>query len=316
MSHAPRLTGIVVHWHDEEHLGRLCRAWPDDPRFELLIVDNGSRGELAVGPGRVLAGAGNLGFAGGVNRGLEAARGELVLLLNPDAEPAAGALEELLAGFDAHPGAAGIAPRLEGEDGAPQHRWQLRPLPRPATLLAQTLLLPAGAGPRREPAAGALVEQPAAAALALRAKTLRRHGGLDPGFHPAWFEDVDLARRLHDAGETLRYWPAARFRHALGASVPRLGYGPFLWVYYKNLLRYVRKHHGRAWTLAAALTLIAGMKLRLLLLPIRRPRRSASRRRAAGALLAVIAGVLSGWRLPRRLAELFAAPTRAPSRAP
>ena len=84
-------------------------------------------------------------------------------------------------------------------------------------------------------------------------------GGFDAGFFPAWFEDVDLARRLHDRRLALHYWPAACFRHRLGSSVPRLGYGPFLSIYYRNLSRYLAKHHGRVWALAARAALVPGI---------------------------------------------------------
>ena len=135
------------------------------------------------------------------------------------------------------------------------------------------------------------------------ATALARVGGFDPEFHPAWFEDVDLAKRLQQAGLVLRYWPAARFRHRLGSTVPRLGYGPFLFLYYRNLTRYLAKHHGRGWAWAARAALIPGIAVRLLALPFRRPRRAASRREALAGLLAVLAGALSGWTRPRRLAE-------------
>ncbi|MCB1056379.1 MAG: glycosyltransferase family 2 protein [Acidobacteria bacterium] len=304
----PRLTGVVIHWHGEELLDRLRRAWPNDPRFELLVVDNGSSRSLEGAPGRVLSPGCNLGFAGAANLGLEEAQGEVLLLLNPDALPETGALEALLEGFERWPDAAGLAPRLLGDDGTPQHRWQLRPLPRPSTLLLQLLLIPAGEGAADEPPPGTAVEQPAAAALAFRRSVLEELGGLDAGFYPAWFEDVDLARRLRDSGQVLRYCPEAVFRHGLGASVPRMGYGPFLWVYYRNLLRYLRLHHGAGWTTLAKPILLLGMSLRLLLLPLRRPRRAKSRREAARGLLAVIAGVVSGWRRPHELTVRFSPP--------
>ncbi|HYO15800.1 MAG TPA: hypothetical protein VE685_21585, partial [Thermoanaerobaculia bacterium] len=154
--------------------------------------------------------------------------------------------------------------------------------------------------------AGTPVEQPAAAALAFRREALAAVGGFDDGFHPAWFEDVDLARRLAGAGLVLRYWPAARFRHGLGSTVPGLGYGPFLWIYYRNLTRYLRKHHGRAWALAARMALVAGIAVRLLALPLRRPQRARSRGEAARGLLLVLAGALTGWTRPRHFAERVA----------
>ncbi|HEX9668384.1 MAG TPA: glycosyltransferase [Thermoanaerobaculia bacterium] len=296
----PLLSGVVVHWRNEEHLAELLAAWPRDPRFELIVVDNGSEPPLAAAPpARLLVPGRNLGFAGGANAGIAAARAPLVLLLNPDAVPEPGALEALLDGFAAHPEAAGLAPRLAGPDGAAQHAWQLRRLPSAREVFLQVFLVPPPTGERREPPAGTPVEQPAAAALALRREALAAASGLDPGFHPAWFEDVDLARRLRAAGLPILYWPAARFRHHLAGTVPRLGYGPFLWIYNRNLVRYLAKHHGRGWAAAARAALPLGMALRIALLPLRKPRRAATRREAARGLLGVAAGALSGWRRPQ-----------------
>ncbi|HEY0553910.1 MAG TPA: glycosyltransferase family 2 protein [Thermoanaerobaculia bacterium] len=291
----PLLTGVVVHWCNEDLLAELAAAWPSDPRFELLVVDNGSSAPLPAGV-QVLRPGRNLGFAGGANAGVAAAKGNIVLILNPDVVPEEGALDRLLEGFSAWPDAAGIAPRLLGPAGEPQAGWQLRKLPSPWRLVMQALPLPGLAEDLPEPSAGAVVEQPAAAALAFRREALEAAGGFDEGFHPAWFEDVDLAYRLQRAGQTLRYWPAARFRHHLGSTVPRLGYGPFLFIYHRNLTRYLAKHHGRAWAAAARATLIPGVAVRLLALPFRRPKRATSRREALAGLLGLLGGALSNWR--------------------
>lgn len=304
----PQLSAIVIHWRNEALLAELTAAWPDDPRFELIVVDNGSSGPLSLGPARlvhVLEGdrPRNLGFAGGANAGAAAAAAPILLILNPDVLPAEGALDRLLEGFAAHPEAAGLVPRLESPDGKPQTAWQLRTLPSPLECLLQALPVPQPAGLQAEPPAGTPIEQPAAAALALRRSAFDAVGGFDAGFHPAWFEDVDLARRLRQAGLPLLYWPAARFQHHLGSTVPRLGYGRFLWIYYRNLTRYLARHHGALWALAARAALVPGMAIRLLLLPLRRPRRAVSRREAAVGQLAVLAGALTGWRRPRSLAE-------------
>jgi len=85
--------------------------------------------------------------------------------------------------------------------------------------------------------------------------------------------------------------------------VPSLGYGPFLFINYRNLIRYLAKHHGPIWAPAARVALVPGVAVRLLALPFRRPRRAGSRPEALAGLLALLAGALSGWRRPRRLAE-------------
>ncbi len=292
----PLLSGIVVHWRNEAELAGLVAAWPDDPRFELIVVDNGSEGELPAGKFRLVAPGENLGFAGGANVGAAVARGEILLFLNPDAHPEPGSIDRLIEGFRDLPDAAGLAPKLLGKEGGSQHRWQLRPLPSPGTLLLQTLLIPAGRGPAEEPAAGARIEQPAAAALALRREAFERVGGFDAGFFPAWFEDVDLAKRMGREGMALHYWPAAVFRHGLGSSIPRLGYGPFLSIYYDNLDHYLRKHHGGLWAGVARGTLAFGLLVRLALVPLRRPARTGSRREAALGLVAALRKIWHEWK--------------------
>ena len=303
ISNPAELSAVVVHWHDREALTRLVAAWPEDPRFELVVVDNGGFDEPLAAPTRWVSPGTNLGFGGGVNAGVRAASAPVLLILNPDAEPLPGALEALLDAFRARPETAGFAPRLEEEDGRSQHEWQLASLPSAADLVLSNLGRVPRLGPTDEPPTGSRVEQPAAAALALRREALEAVGGFDEGFFPAWFEDVDLARRLGARGSVLRYWPTARFRHQGGSTVPTLGYGRFLWIYSRNLERYLTKHHGRLAAFVARAALLLSLPLRFGAVLVRRPRRARSRADALAGLFRLKLGVLSGWRTPEAWAR-------------
>lgn len=315
----PVLSAVVVHWGDEAPLARLLASWPDDPRFELVLVRNSPResgsAPTPLGPGTtLLEPERNLGFAGGVNLGVRHAAAPAVLLLNSDARPLPGALDALVDALARYPDAAGLVPALVdpgvepgSESSRPQHRWQLQPLPSALDLLLQIFFLRGRRGPAEAPPAGRAVEQPAAAALLLRRSAFDAVGGLDAGFFPAWFEDVDLARRLADRGESLVYVPAARFAHDMGSSVPSLGYGAFLWIYLRHLVRYLGKHHGAAWAALARCLVPAACLLRILALPLRAPRRARGRLDAARSLLRVALGAVTGWRRPKDWAERFRA---------
>lgn len=300
MTEEPRISAVVVHWRDEQALAKLLETWPDLPEVELVVIDNSATGSTTEYP-QVLyvAPPSNLGFGGGANLGIQVSRGEWILILNPDVHPVEGALSALVDAVSGQPTFDGLAPRLIGEDGSPQSKWQLRPLPRPTQLLCHALWVDPVRGPEREPAAGSRIEQPAAAALLLRRSALEAVGGFDPRFQPAWFEDVDLAARLRAQNRTFEYAPAASFVHGLGGSVDSLGYGPFLVAYYRNLERYLDIHAGTRWRWLLRPLLVCGMLLRLLLLPFRRPRRAETRRVAASGLLGVVRGALSGWRRAR-----------------
>ena len=295
----PEFSIVVVAWKSREDVRALAAGQPADPRFELVIVDNS--GDVttvgsADGSVRVVAPGRNLGFAAGCNAGARVARAPWLLFLNPDARPRPGALAALVAARERWPDAAGLVPRLVGEDGVSQRRWQLKPLPAPAALLAHAFFWDPTRGPEREPEAGASIAQPAAAALALAREAFDRVGGFDEGYFPAWFEDVDLAHRLAALGLRLRFVPEAEFVHRGGASVPALGYGAFLTAYDRNLARFLRRHHGRGWELAFRALVPLGALARIALLPARRPRRATSRREAAAGLWRVATGAASGWR--------------------
>ncbi len=300
----PELSTIVVAWRAAGDVAELIAGWPREARFELVIVDQDGDlparlGNLPEGV-RLLSPGRNLGFAAGSNLGAREARSARLLFLNPDARPAEDALAALARGFDHWPQAAGLVPRLVGFDGAAQSTWQLRRLPAPGALLAHALFWNPGRGPAVEPPAGTPIEQPAAAALALRRDVFAALGGFDEQFFPAWFEDVDLARRLAAGNHALLYLPAALFRHRQGSSVAGLGYGAFLAAYDRNLCRYLAKHHGHGWALAFRALAGPAALARLLLVPLWRPARAASRGEAARALLQVARGSLSGWSAPPR----------------
>jgi len=275
----------------------------------------------ALWPGaRVIENPENVGLAPAANQAARAVpEADVLLFCNPDARADGDALASLADGFDARADAVAIAPRLvdagepgsggEGDGSSPparspappgrplappgaedQHTFQLRRLPRISSDLRELLLWdhlrPNGASRRRSRYADAdrnspfEVEQAAGAAFAVRAGAFRSIGGFDESFVPAWYEDVDLCARLRELGSIV-YWPAARFRHAGGASSVRLGYDRFLPILYENALRYRRRHYGLLSRAIYRVALVAGMILRLLLLPFRRdvprPRREAAR---------------------------------------
>jgi GT2 family glycosyltransferase len=323
---------IVVSWNDAAELYEAVssleaarKAGPAiGPRVSLTVVVNDSaaveRGELERRfPGAVvLMNAENRGYGPAANQGAAAATAPAFLFLNPDARAEGNPFSELVRGFEARPDAVALAPRLlelGGEDGEPRSRslappgsedqftFQLRGLPTLAAdareLLLYDHLFPNNPARRRfryadrDRGVPFEVEQAAGAALAVRAEAFRRLGGFSEDFVPAWFEDVDLCARLGALGKIL-YWPAARIRHRGGVSSRRLGYARFLPVYYRNAIRYRRRHYSAPARLVYRVLLVLGMLLRLAALPLRRfgPR---PKRESAGAYLRVL-GVAFGAR--------------------
>jgi len=268
---------IIVTFNSAEHIAS-CLASVSDPAWERIVVDNASRDATldrarAVAGVRVVANSENRGFAAAANQGARAARGEFLLFLNPDVVAEPGALAALRAAV-APESVAAAAGRLLNPDGSTQVGFAVRRLPTLATMLAEILLLnrllPSNPWNRRyrcldfDYERAAEVEQPAGACLLVKRSAWEAAGGFDEGFFPLWFEDVDLCRRLRGGGGEIVYEPRARFRHAGAHSLASVGPGERQLFWYRNLLRYFRKHHGALAVAALRAAILFGMLLRML----------------------------------------------------
>jgi len=109
-SKAGGLTSILVPCCDQVAFTRAClRALFrfTRPDWELIVIDNGSTDatpdylagirDAASVPVTILTNAENLGFPRAINQGLQAARGDDLVLLNNDAVVTDGWLDQLLA---------------------------------------------------------------------------------------------------------------------------------------------------------------------------------------------------------------------------
>jgi GT2 family glycosyltransferase len=304
MTGGTRVTVLVISWNCREALERCLAALAGEPH-NVLVVDNASSDGTAAHvaaahPEVTLVRADtNLGFAAAVNLGVGRSTSPFVLLLNPDTQLAPGAVDRLVEFLDAHPGHAGVAGSLVNADGTRQRGFNLRRFPTLASLAAELLLLdhlwPTNPLTRRYRAldldleAAQNVDQPAAACLLVRRVAFEAVGGMDTRFFPAWFEDVDFCRRLHDAGWRLAYLPTARCLHEGGISVGALGRPAFSAIFYRNMHAYVRRHHGRAAAGLVRVLIVVGMAERWL------AARLSGDGAGADAARAALAGAVRGW---------------------
>lgn len=215
----------------------------------------------------------NVGFAAAVNQGLAATRANHVLLLNPDCEVLSD-LAPMIAACEI-PGVAGAGGLLVDRAGSPQTGFFARSLPSAWALACESLginrLWRRNPVNRRyrlldlDPEVACEVGQPAAAFLMLRRDAWDTVAGMDERFHPVWWEDVDLCRRLADAGFSLRYVPGAVARHVGGHSVQSLSVQRRLQAWYGGMLRYSEKHHSPGAYRRVRVAVLVGLTLRGLL---------------------------------------------------
>lgn len=217
----PLVSVIVVNWNGAAYLGAcldsvLAQTYPD---LEIIVVDNGSTdASLALlrtygSRLRVIENPTNLGFAGGNNVGLRAAKGAYVALLNSDAVADRDWVAALVRAAEADPGIGMCASKiyLGGHDRLLDSAGLL--LSRDGIGRGRGRLEPDGLVFSREED----VFAPSACAALYRRSMLETIGLFDEDFF-AYCEDSDLALRGRLAGWRCRYVPGALVVHAYSRS--------------------------------------------------------------------------------------------------
>lgn len=268
---------VIVSWNTRELTLAALRSFLPcaDPPLEVIVVDNASSDgsadaiEAAFPSVRVIRNPRNLGFGGGVNAGLLAARQPLVLLLNPDTRVVGDALPRLVDYAEAHPEAGIVGPRVVGEDGRLQaSRFRFPSLWN--QLLAATYLyqlLPRSRVFNRERFGGSPVDRPAAVdavsgcCFLVRRSLLDAVGGFDESFF-MYAEETDLCYRAWQAGFEVHYAPVAEIVH-LGGGSSRLASRRNFLEFRRSILRFYRKHRGPRATQAARALLLLFLLVRI-----------------------------------------------------
>jgi GT2 family glycosyltransferase len=234
MRATPELEVVVVS-HGAEGLLRRClrslREHPPAGEMRVTVVDSGSPDstpEMVARefPAVRLLRRGNIGFSAANNLVLSETGAEAVLLLNPDTEVHAGALDAALARLRSERRIGMVGIKLVTETGELDHACK-RSFPTPLSALAHFT----GVG-RSNGASAALSQYRAThlgddepgevdavngAFMLCRAEAVREVGLLDEGYW-LYMEDLDWCRRFWEAGWKVFYEPAGVALHVKGGS--------------------------------------------------------------------------------------------------
>jgi N-acetylglucosaminyl-diphospho-decaprenol L-rhamnosyltransferase len=231
---APELEVAIVSHGAEALLRRCLRSLRDNPASvptRVTVVDSGSPDSTPdmverEFPEVRLRRRGNVGFSAANNLVLRQSEAGAVLLLNPDTEVRAGALDAALSRLRSQPRIGMVGIKLVTESGALDHACK-RSFPTPLSALAHFT----GIG-RGEGAGGALgqyrathlgddepgeVDAVNGAFMLCRAEAVREVGLLDEGYW-LYMEDLDWCHRFWDAGWQVFYEPAGTALHVKGGS--------------------------------------------------------------------------------------------------
>lgn len=210
----------------------------------------------------------NRGYGGAVNAAAATLPDstEFILVANPDVVLHEDAIDRMVAVADRLPDVGAVGPRILDPDGTTYP--SARRMPSLRTGVGHALFGPVWPGnpwtrsyreDRQEPAerdAGWL----SGACVLVRRTAFDQLGGFDEGYF-MYFEDVDLGKRLGDAGWRNRYAPDAAATHT-GAHSTSGAKGAMAKAHHRSAYRYVSQRYS-AWYLAPLrLVLRVGIAIR------------------------------------------------------
>ena len=252
----PLLSVVIVNYNGgrllRECLTRLVPAVPPDT--EIYVVDNASRDGSARAaeayPGtRLIRNTRNVGYGAANNQALRMARGQFILLLNPDALVASDAISTGLEYLRANPAVGILGARILLPDGRldPPAR---RSFKTPATYVYKFLGL-SRAFPRHRRFGRyylsyldehdlADVDSVVGAFMLLRRTVIEEIGGFDERFF-LYCEDEDLCWRARQAGWRVVYHPGVVVEHHKGSSTRQRPVRT-AWQFHRSLALYHRKN--------------------------------------------------------------------------
>ena len=242
----PEVSIITVYYNSPEDILALHRSMQEHlpaQEFEWIVADNSSQENLAdrLTGSVYLRLPENYGFAKANNLAVERATAPHLLFVNPDCLFVENCLPPLVAALQR----AGVSgPRVINEDGSIQlsfgpflsiqnEIFQQRRMKSEKSQTIQKWL---------QNKEESFVDYVSGCALMMQAEVYRNAGGFDESFF-LYEEDVDLCKRVHEAGLRTIYVPSALILHKRNRTV-RTEPERSKKEYRKSQIYYYRKHHG------------------------------------------------------------------------
>jgi GT2 family glycosyltransferase/glycosyltransferase involved in cell wall biosynthesis len=240
------MASIVIPTHDNLHLTRMCidairrnTSWPN---YEIVVVDNASTDgtveylrdlQANVPKVRAIFNERNEGFACGINRGVAAAAGEYIVLLNNDTLVTRGWLSTMIRQLEAHTDVGMIGPATNQAGNESR-------IPVAYGSLAE---MEAFAERYTRAHAGAMIDLDMLGffCAVIPRRVLDQIGLLDERFGLGMFEDDDFSLRVRRAGFRLVCTDAAFVHHFHSATMRRLSPEEYRRLFEANRVKFEQK---------------------------------------------------------------------------
>lgn len=258
------LSIIIVNWNTRDYLKDCLKSILENIKnvsFEVIVIDNNSSdgsAEMVKNEFpyvKLIASDVNTYFAKGNNIGYEISDGDYIAFLNPDTIIYPNTYETAVAYLRTNPQVGAISCKFMNPDGSFQRGYHRR-FPNISTIFF--CFTPFGGFidkhflKRRYECIYLYndknfdkiekIDQPGATFMVVPRVILEKIGVFDEKF-PLLFNDVDLCKRIWEAGFEIHLLPYIAITHYGGRGVKQLGFAVHKY-FFMGCYRYFRKHHG------------------------------------------------------------------------
>lgn len=250
---------------------------------EIIVVDNNSTDGSTEMIRRkfpqviLIENQENRGFSAANNQGIRIARGEYILLLNPDTVVQEDTFEKTLHFMDQHPEAGALGVKMldgkgnflpESKRGLPTPMVAFYKLSGLSTIFPRSRIFNRYHLGYLDENTVHEVEVLAGAFMLLRKSVLEKTGLLDEDYF-MYGEDIDLSYRIIKAGYKNYYFPQTRIIHYKGESTKKSSLN-YVRIFYQAMIIFARKHFSPGQARLFTLLIHVAIYLRALMAVIHR----------------------------------------------
>lgn len=252
------LSIISVTWNNEDEIAEQissAQSGCEDIECEQIVVDNGSSDKTCeiikdkFPEVKLIENDDNVGFGAANNQGVEIAKGDFILFLNPDMKVKENSLDKIVAWMCEHKDVGIVSPKLVNKDGSFNEHASPRRLPKLweqiaiifkfphllPSILNGYLLKDFDSEKEQE------VDSVRGSFMLMRRDLIDELGwAFDPRYF-IWYEDVDICREAKRLSYKIMYTPEIEAVDYVGKS---FGQRRTLWKqknFTKSMLQYFKK---------------------------------------------------------------------------
>jgi len=278
MNSHPKISVIIVNYNVKEYLEQALLSIKKalvGISYEIFVVDNASvDGSVPYIRKKfpdiqIIENKENLGFGRANNLALKEAKGEYVVLINPDTVVQENTFVELLRFFESHPDASAATCKIINPDGSfsvdCRHNiptpmvafWKVTGLSR---LFPKSKVFGRYNLTYLDPDQIYPVPAISGSFMMIRKNVLDEIGYFDEQFF-MYCEDIDLCYRIHKADHKIYYVPTTQIIHYKGESTKkdRLDY---VITFNKALYQFFKKHYAQSYIFFIRWIIVLGIVLR------------------------------------------------------